>query len=58
MGANGGVASTVFVDGWLSGLWRVVDGRVSVVDLFRDLTPSERDELDEEIARVNELLAR
>ena len=27
MGANGGVAMTVFVDGWLEGLWRIEDGR-------------------------------
>lgn len=57
-GANGAVAHTVFVDGWLNGLWRVVEGRVSVVQLFRDLTPTERDELDEEVARVDALLAR
>lgn len=58
MGANGGVASTIFVDGWLTGLWRPVDGRVTVVDLFRDLTPPERDELDDEIALVQEMLSR
>ena len=28
MGVNGGVAMTVFVDGWLEGLWRMEDGRV------------------------------
>ena len=58
MGANGGVASTVFVDGWLTGLWRVVDGRVEIVQLFRELTPVEREELDEEVERVTALLAR
>ena len=26
MGVNGGLCSTVFVDGWLEGLWRVEDG--------------------------------
>jgi hypothetical protein len=57
-GANGGVANTVFVDGWLTGLWRVVDGRVEVVRLFRELTPAEREELDEEVRRVDDLLAR
>ena len=57
-GANGAVANTVFVDGWLCGLWRVVDGRVSVIDLFRTLTPTERAELDDEIARVEALLGR
>lgn len=57
MGANGGVACTVFVDGWLAGLWRVEDGRARVVQLFRDLTPAERDDLDAELARVDALLA-
>jgi hypothetical protein len=57
-GPNGGVANTVFVDGWLAGLWRVVDDRVQVVDLFRDLTPAERSDLDDEIAGVDALLAR
>jgi hypothetical protein len=58
MGANGGVAMTLFVDGWLEGLWRVTDDRVEVVELFRDLTKRERSDLDDEIARVEELLAR
>lgn len=58
MGANGGVAMTVFVGGWLEGLWRVTDDRVQLVELFRDLTTRERAELDDEIARVEELLAR
>jgi len=57
-GPNGGVANTVFVDGWLAGLWRVVDDRVQVVDLFRDLTPAERSDLDDEISGVDALLAR
>ena len=38
MGVNGGLCSTVFVDGWLEGLWRVEDGRPVVVELFRTLT--------------------
>ncbi|KQW52490.1 hypothetical protein ASC77_24205 [Nocardioides sp. Root1257] len=58
MGANGGVAMTIFVDGWLEGLWRAVDDRVEVVELFRDLTAPERADLDDEVARVEELLAR
>ena len=57
MGANGGVAMTLFVDGWLEGLWRVADDRVDVVELFRDLTERERSDLDGEIARVESLLA-
>jgi len=58
MGVNGGLCSTVFVDGWLEGLWRVEDGRPVVVELFRDLTPHERSGLDDELDRVTALLAR
>jgi len=58
MGVNGGVGNVVLVDGWLEGIWRVEDGRVRVVDLLRPLTPAERAGLDEEIARVDELLGR
>jgi hypothetical protein len=57
MGRNGGVGSTVFVDGMLEGLWRQVDGRVEV-ELFRTLTRAEQDQLDQEITRLEELLAR
>jgi hypothetical protein len=57
MGVNGGVANTVFVDGMLEGLWRVTEGRI-VVEPFRRLTRCEAAELDEEIARVEALLAR
>ena len=57
MGVNGGLCSTVFVDGWLEGLWRVEDGRPVVVELFRDLTKAERAGLDEELDRVTALLA-
>ena len=57
MGSNGGVASTVFVDGTLEGLWRLEDGRVRT-ELFRALTRQETSGLDDEIARVEELLGR
>lgn len=57
MGANGGAAHTVFVDGMLEGLWRVVDGRVDV-DLFTTLTRRQRAELDAEVAGVESLLDR
>ncbi|GAA2155143.1 winged helix DNA-binding domain-containing protein [Nocardioides koreensis] len=56
MGANGGTAQTVFVDGMLEGLWRLVDGRVEV-DPFRRLARAERADLDAEVARVDALLA-
>jgi Winged helix DNA-binding domain len=58
MGANGGVAMSLFVDGWLEGLWRQVDGRVEIIGTFRDLTRRERADLDEEIARTETMLAR
>lgn len=58
MGLNGGVAMSLFVGGWLEGLWRVTDDRVEVIELFRDLTKRERSDLDDEIVRVEELLAR
>ncbi len=57
MGPNGGMASPILVDGWLEGLWRVNESRVEVVTLLRTLTTKERFELDEEIARVEALLA-
>ena len=58
MGTNGGMASTVFADGMLVGLWRPTDGRVEVLSTVRTLTKQEKSELDDEITRVNELLAR
>ncbi len=58
MGTNGGIGNTLFASGWLAGIWRVVDDRVEVDRLHRDLTKTERVELDEEIARVDALLAR
>ena len=58
MGVNGGMASTVFADGMLVGLWRVTDGRVELLSTVRTLTKREQSELDDEITRVEELLAR
>jgi hypothetical protein len=57
MGTNGGVGSTIFVDGVMSGLWWVRDGRV-VTDVFRRLTRQQRAELDAEVAGVAALLER
>ena len=56
MGTNGGVANTVFVDGWLEGLWRADDGKVRVLSLFRELTTREARDLAAEIERVQALL--
>jgi hypothetical protein len=58
MGTNGGVGNTIFVDGWLAGIWRVADHQVAIDRLHRDLTKAEQAELDEEVARVEALLAR
>lgn len=58
MGTNGGVAYTLFVDGWLEGLWRVEDGKVQIVDTLRTLTRTEKSELADEIDRMESLLAR
>lgn len=58
MGQNGAQAMALFADGWLEGLWRLDEGRVTVVELLRPLTKRERSELDEEIGRVEELMAR
>jgi hypothetical protein len=58
MGLNGGVAMTLFVDGWLEGLWRLEDGRPTVVQLLRKLTRAEQAELDEELDRVADFMSR
>jgi hypothetical protein len=58
MGVNGGSANAFFVDGMLEGLWRVEDGRPTVVEVNRKLTKAEQTGLDEEIARVEALLQR
>jgi hypothetical protein len=57
MGANGGVGNTVFVDGFMAGLWWNRDGRVEL-DVFRELTSVQRAELDDEVDRVEHLLSR
>jgi hypothetical protein len=54
MRPNGGVGMVVLVDGMLEGLWKP-GGEVR---LFRRLTRAEQAGLDEELARVEELLAR
>ena len=56
-GRNGAAAAPILVDGWLEGLWRVEDGRVAIVSMMRKLTKKEQSELDEEIARVEAMLA-
>ncbi len=56
-GTNGGVGHTVFVDGLMAGLWWVRGGEV-VTDVFTKLSKAQRAELDDEVQRVVELLAR
>ncbi|GAB7006188.1 winged helix DNA-binding domain-containing protein [Nocardioides sp. AN3] len=58
MGSNGGVGNVILVDGWLEGIWRVEDGRVVVRELLRTLTSGEQAGLEEEVSRVEQLLAR
>jgi len=57
MGVNGGVGSTVFVDGNLEGLWRMTGAGSVDLKLFRPLTTAERADLDGEVGRVEALLA-
>jgi hypothetical protein len=54
-GANGGVGNTIFVDGFMAGLWWWREGRV-VTEVLRDLTRQQRLELDDEIASMESLL--
>ena len=58
MGVNGAQLRTVFVDGWLEGLWHADDGKIGVTQLQRRLSVREQSELDAEIERVEALLAR
>lgn len=55
-GPNGGVGNLLLLDGRGEGIWTVQEGRV-VVDSWRTPTGAERRELDEEIERVEALLA-
>ena len=56
MGANGGVGNALFLEGLLSGVWRLEDGKV-VTTLFRDPTAAEKRGLASEIERVETFLA-
>ena len=58
MGVNGGTDCTIFIDGMMEGLWRVVDDRPEVVTTFRAFTRAEQTALDEELDRASSLLAR
>ena len=58
MGLNGGVAMTVFVDGWMEGLWRMEEGRPTIVTMLRKLTKAEQSDLDAELDRVTDLFSR
>ena len=54
--ANAGVGSTVFVDGFMAGLWWWRDDHLDL-DLFRRLSRAQRADLDTEVDRVESLLA-
>ena len=53
---NGDVAQTFLVDGLVAGLWRVEDGRVTVVP-FEPLRRAVRGDVEEEAARLEAFLA-
>jgi hypothetical protein len=56
-GVNGGVGNTIFVDGFMAGLWWWRDGRV-VTDVPGRLSRSQRQDVVAEVDRVEALLAR
>jgi hypothetical protein len=56
IGANGDVAQTFLVDGFVAGTWRVEDGRVAV-EPFRPLSRTAKREVADEAARLEEFLA-
>jgi hypothetical protein len=55
MGTNGGVGATIFVDGFMAGLWWVREGRL-VTEVFGTLSRAQRSDLDDEVERVESLL--
>ena len=55
LGSNAGVGSTVFVDGFMAGLWWWRDDRIEL-DLFRTLSRAQQRELGDEVDRVTALL--
>jgi hypothetical protein len=57
MGSNGGVGNTVFVDGFMAGLWWWRGGRVGT-ELFRTLTGQQAEDLEAETTAVTDLLTR
>jgi hypothetical protein len=56
IGANGDVAQTFLVDGFVAGTWRADDGRVSV-EPFAPLPRAARREVEEEAGRLESFLA-
>jgi hypothetical protein len=57
MGPNGGIGSTLFVDGLLAGIWRY-DGDRFEVESFQQLTAAERTAVGREKDRIAALLNR
>jgi hypothetical protein len=56
IGANGDVAQTFLVDGFVAGTWRVDEGRVSA-DPFRPLTRAAQREVEQEATRLEEFFS-
>jgi len=54
--SNGDVAQTFLVDGFVAGIWNVVDGRVAL-EPFTKLSRTARRELGDEAARLEAFLA-
>jgi hypothetical protein len=54
--ANGDVAQTFLVDGFVAGIWRVHDGRV-VVEPFEPLSAATRRDIEDEVGRLQAFLA-
>ena len=54
--ANGDVAQTFLVDGFVAGIWRVDDGRV-VLEPFEPLSAAARREIEDEAGRLEAFLA-
>lgn len=54
--SNGGAGHVVLAGGWVVGIWRLRGGQVEIGELLRPLTRAEKVELDEEIARTEQLL--
>jgi hypothetical protein len=56
IGANGDVAQTFLIDGFVAGIWRIESGRV-VLEPFARLSRSARHDVEDEAGRLESFLA-